>query len=95
MIELHNHAHLAPDLSIALSVEAPTLMHLTAAVFYVILPGHTPMTIYVLSMMLNYPPSSLVLMLNCINLVLNMTLNYLAPCIEPGSWPHICVELEP
>jgi len=70
-----DHAHLAPDLSIMLSVEAPTLMHLTAAVSYVILTGHTPMTIHVLSMMLNYPFSSLVLMLNCINLVLNMTLN--------------------
>jgi len=76
MIDIHDHAHLAPDLSITLSVEALTLMHLTAAVSYVILPGHTPMTIYVLSMMLNYPFLSLAPTLNCINLVLNMILNY-------------------
>jgi len=70
MIEKCDHAHLAPDLSIMLSVEALTLTCLTAAVSDVILPGHTPMTIYVLSMTLNYPLSSLAPMLNCINLVL-------------------------
>jgi len=37
MIELRDHAHLSPDSSITLSVEALTLMHLTAAVSYVIL----------------------------------------------------------
>jgi len=55
MIKICDHAHLAPDLSITLSVEALTLMCLTAAVSYVILPGHTPMAIYILSMTLNYP----------------------------------------
>jgi len=63
MIKLCDLAHQAPDLSIVLLVEALTLMHLTAAVSYVILPGHTPMITYVLSMTLNCPLSSLVPML--------------------------------
>ena len=93
MIDLYNHAHLAPGSSIMLSVEALTLKHLTAAVSYVVLPGHTPMTIYTLSMTLNYPHSVLgtnaKLHQYCpqydvklFNFILDMILNYLALCVN-------------
>jgi len=80
MINIHDHAHLAPD-----SVEAPIfdahyhmlLSLMSWSIYCFILPGHTPMTTSILGMMLNCTTYILGMTINCTFYILSMMLNYL------------------